>query len=94
MALYALGNALIGHWYRTVKAADVDSLEGFYKDLGNMDGFLLLCITGAGKYSIDAFAGHRQTITCGDWRRRSLTSRVPGVGHVIDGLIDSHPNQA
>jgi putative oxidoreductase len=29
-------------------------LEGFYKDLSIMGGFLLLCITGAGKYSIDA----------------------------------------
>jgi putative oxidoreductase len=56
MALYALGTALIGHRYWTVKGADyVDSLEGFYKDLGLMGGLLLLCITGAGKYSIDAW---------------------------------------
>ena len=55
MALYALGTALMGHRYWTVKGADyVDSLEGFYKDLSIMGGFLLLCITGAGKYSIDA----------------------------------------
>ena len=55
MALYALGTALIGHRYWTVKGADyVDSLDGFYKDLSIMGGFLLLCITGAGKYSIDA----------------------------------------
>src|SRR3984893_12094066 len=55
MALYALGTALIGHRYWTVKGADyVDSLEGFYKDLSIMGGFLLLYITDAGKYSIDA----------------------------------------
>ena len=55
LALYALGTALIGHRYWTVKGADyVDSLEGFYKDLSIMGGFLLLYITGAGKYSIDA----------------------------------------
>jgi len=55
MALYSLGTALIGHRYWTVKGADyVDSLEGFYKDLSIMGGFLLLYITGAGKYSIDA----------------------------------------
>jgi putative oxidoreductase len=55
MALYTLGTALIGHRYWTVKGADyVDSLEGFYKDLSVMRGFLLLHITGAGKYSIDA----------------------------------------
>jgi len=55
LALYALGTALIGHHYWTVKGADqVDSMERFYKDLSIMGGFLLLYITGAGKYSIDA----------------------------------------
>jgi putative oxidoreductase len=55
MALYSLGTALIGHRYWTVKGADqVDSMEAFYKDLSLMGGFLLLSITGAGKYSIDA----------------------------------------
>jgi len=54
MALYTLGTALIGHRYWTVKGAEyVDSLDGFYKDLSIMGGFLLLYITGAGKYSID-----------------------------------------
>ena len=58
MALYALGTALIGHRYWTVKGASyVDSLDGFYKDLSIMGGFLLLSITGAGKYSIDALLG-------------------------------------
>ncbi len=55
MALYSLGTALIGHRYWTVKGADyVDSLDGFYKDLSIMGGFLLLFMTGAGQYSIDA----------------------------------------
>ena len=41
-----------------VKGADyVDSLEGFYKDLSVMGGFLLLYITGGGKYSIDTLFG-------------------------------------
>jgi putative oxidoreductase len=58
MALYSLGTALIGHRYWTVKGEDyVDSLDGFYKDLSIMGGFLLLYITGAGKYSIDALLG-------------------------------------
>jgi putative oxidoreductase len=58
MALYTLGTALVGHHYWTVKGADyVDSMEGFYKDLSIMGGFLLLSITGAGKYSIDAWCG-------------------------------------
>jgi putative oxidoreductase len=55
MALYSLGTAFIGHHYWTVKGTDyIDSMEGFYKDLSIMGGFLLLCITGPGKYSIDA----------------------------------------
>jgi putative oxidoreductase len=58
MVLYALGTALIGHRYWTVKGAGyIDSLEGFYKDLGLMGGFLLLYVTGPGRYSIDAFLG-------------------------------------
>src|SRR5271167_3067259 len=58
MALYSLGTALIGHRYWTVKGADyVDSLDGFYKDLSIMGGFLLLYITGPGKYSVDALLG-------------------------------------
>ncbi len=56
--LYTLGTALIGHRYWTVKGADyVDSLDGFYKDLSIMGGFLLLYITGPGKYSIDVLCG-------------------------------------
>jgi putative oxidoreductase len=55
---YTLGTSLVEHRYWTVKGADyVDSLEGFYKNLSIMGGFLLLYITGAGKYSIDALLG-------------------------------------
>ena len=58
LALYALGTALIGHRYWTAKGADyVDSLDGFYKDLSIMGGFLLLYITGAGRYSVDVLCG-------------------------------------
>ena len=58
MCLYTLGTAFIGHRYWTVKGADfVDSMDGFYKDLSIIGGFLLLYVTGAGKYSIDALCG-------------------------------------
>ena len=58
MFLYTLGTALIGHRYWTVKGADyVDSMDSFYKNLSIMGGFLLLHITGAGQYSIDALRG-------------------------------------
>ncbi len=55
MFLYTLGTALIGHRYWTMTGADyVDSMDSFYKNLSIMGGFLLLYVTGAGKYSIDA----------------------------------------
>jgi putative oxidoreductase len=56
LVLYTLGTALIGHHYWTIKGTDrVDSMDGFYKNLSIIGGFLLLYVTGAGKYSIDAF---------------------------------------
>jgi putative oxidoreductase len=58
LAFYALGTAFAGHRYWTAKGPDyVDSLDGFYKNLSIMGGLLLLSITGAGKYSIDAWCG-------------------------------------
>jgi putative oxidoreductase len=55
LALYSLGTALIGHHYWTITGADqVASMDGFFKNLSIMGGFLLLYITGAGKYSVDA----------------------------------------
>jgi putative oxidoreductase len=58
LALYTLGTALIAHHYWTMTGVKkVDSLESFYKNLSIIGGFLLLCITGAGKYSIDALLG-------------------------------------
>src|SRR6202522_1907163 len=55
MFFYTLGTALIGHRYWTITGADrVVSMDGFYKNLSIMGGFLLLYIHGAGKYSTDA----------------------------------------
>jgi putative oxidoreductase len=54
MFFYTLGTALIGHRYWTMKGTDrVDGMDSFFKNLSIMGGFLLLYITGAGKYSID-----------------------------------------
>jgi putative oxidoreductase len=56
--LYTLGTALIGHRYWTMTGTDyVDNMDSFYKNLGIMGGFLLLFVTGAGKYSIDGLFG-------------------------------------
>ena len=58
MFLYTLGTALFGHRYWTMTGSEqVDSMDGFYKNLSIMGGFLLLYITGAGKYSIDVLFG-------------------------------------
>jgi putative oxidoreductase len=58
MFFYTLGTVLIGHRYWTMAGANrVDSIDGFYKNLSIMGGFLLLYVTGAGKYSIDALCG-------------------------------------
>jgi len=58
MFFYTLATALIGHRYWTMKGAGrVDNMDGFYKNLGIMGGFLLLYMTGAGRYSIDALRG-------------------------------------
>jgi putative oxidoreductase len=58
LVLYTLGTALIGHRYWTKTGADrVDNMDGFYKNLSIMGGSLLLHITGAGQYSIDALRG-------------------------------------
>jgi putative oxidoreductase len=58
LVFYTLGTALIGHHYWTIPGADqVASMDGFYKNLSIMGGFLLLSIIGAGKYSIDVLCG-------------------------------------
>jgi putative oxidoreductase len=58
LALYTLAAALIAHHYWTVTGPNkVENMESFYKNLSIMGGFLLLYITGAGKYSIDAMWG-------------------------------------
>src|SRR5271165_4190118 len=52
LALYTLGTALIAHRYwKATGPHRVDSMEEFYKNLSIVAGYLLLFITGAGKYS-------------------------------------------
>jgi putative oxidoreductase len=58
MALYTLGTSLVEHRYWTIKGAgQLDKMEAFYKNLAIMGGFLLLFVTGAGAWSIDALSG-------------------------------------
>jgi putative oxidoreductase len=54
LALYTLGTAIIGHHFWTMTgAAKYENMINFYKNISIMGGLLLLCVTGAGKYSID-----------------------------------------
>ena len=58
MAVYTLGTSLIEHRYwATTGAGQLERMEAFYKNLSITGGFLLLFVTGAGKYSIDAWRG-------------------------------------
>ncbi len=58
MFFYTLGTALIGHRYWTMAGKErVDAMDGFYKNLSIMGGFLLIYAFGAGKYSIDVWCG-------------------------------------
>ncbi|MDO1767563.1 DoxX family protein, partial [Escherichia coli] len=52
---YTLGTAIIGyHFWNMTGAAQYENMINFYKNISIMGGLLLLCVTGAGKYSIDS----------------------------------------
>ena len=54
LAFYTLGTAIIGHHYWTMTGdAHAANMINFYKNVSIIGGLLLLCVTGAGKYSVD-----------------------------------------
>jgi putative oxidoreductase len=54
LALYTLGTAIIGHHFWNMTGAEqYANMINFYKNISIMGGLLLLCVTGAGKYSVD-----------------------------------------
>jgi len=57
-ALFTLATAFLGHHFWTMEGAEryANSIN-FYKNLSIVGGFLLLYVTGAGKYSVDARLG-------------------------------------
>jgi putative oxidoreductase len=58
LMLYTLATALIGHHYWTLTGmAQYEAMINFYKNISIMGGLLLLCVTGAGKHSVDAKLG-------------------------------------
>ena len=58
LALYTLGTALIAHHFWTMEGADrYANAINFYKNISIIGGLLLLYVTGAGRYSVDARLG-------------------------------------
>ncbi len=58
MALYTLGTSIIEHRYWSAAGPErLASMESFYKNLSIIGGFLLLYISGPGRYSFDALSG-------------------------------------
>ena len=58
LALFTLATAILAHHFWTMEGAEryANSIH-FYKNLSIIGGFLLLYVTGAGKYSVDARLG-------------------------------------
>lgn len=55
LALYTLGTAVIGHPFWAMEdAARYANAINFYKNVSIIGGFLLLYVTGPGRYSADA----------------------------------------
>jgi putative oxidoreductase len=58
LALYTLGTALIGHHFWIMEgAARNGNAINFYKNISIIGGLILLYVTGAGRYSVDARFG-------------------------------------
>lgn len=54
LALYTLAAGFIGHHYWTMAGSErMDNMINFYKNISICGGFLLLWVTGAGRYSLD-----------------------------------------
>lgn len=55
LAIYTLATAVLGHHYWTMSGMDrMGNMINFYKNISIIGGFLLLYVTGAGRYSLDA----------------------------------------
>jgi putative oxidoreductase len=66
MALYTLGTGLIGHafWASEGMARFSDAIN-FYKNISIIGGFLLLDVTGPGRYSLEAMLGRSEARALG-----------------------------
>jgi putative oxidoreductase len=58
LAIYTLGTGLLGHHFWSMTGADALEAEiNFFKNVSIIGGLLLLYITGAGRFSLDAMLG-------------------------------------
>ena len=58
LALYSLATAYIGHPYWSMEGVERSAnMINFYKNFSIIGGFMLLYLTGPGKYSVDARLG-------------------------------------
>nr|WP_241017564.1 DoxX family protein [Burkholderia sp. Ac-20349] len=54
LALYTFGTAIVGHHYWNMTGTvQYDNMIHFYKNISIIGGLMLLCVTGAGRYSVD-----------------------------------------
>lgn len=54
LAVYTLATGFIGHHYWTMTGSEhIANMINFYKNVSIMGGFVLLALTGPGRYSID-----------------------------------------
>jgi putative oxidoreductase len=60
LAIYTLGTAIIAHHFWTMTGVEraMNQIH-FYKNVSIIGGLVLLAVTGAGRYSIDARIGRR-----------------------------------
>jgi len=65
MAVYTIATAVLGHdfWNITDAALQRDMIIHFWKNVGIAGGFLLLFVTGAGRYSIDGARAPRSGLS-------------------------------
>lgn len=62
LALYSLATAYIGHPYWSMEGVNRSAnMINFYKNFSIIGGFMLLYLTGPGKYSVDATLGMVRT---------------------------------
>ena len=62
LVLYTLATAFIGHAFWTMEGGErIGNMINFYKNVSIAGGFLLLSVTGAGRYALDAWLAGRRT---------------------------------